>query len=51
MPENEKRNNPLKWIIIKSVFYFIIFEFGSAVTINTFIWIFEYESRFWLLFS
>jgi hypothetical protein len=50
MPENEQKINPLKWIFIKSVFYFIIFEFGTSVTINTFIWIFKYESRFWLLF-
>ena len=50
MPENEQKINPLKWIIIKSIFYFIIFEFGSSVTINTFIWIFKYESKFWFLF-
>ena len=50
MPENEQKINPLKWIFIKSIFYFIIFEFGSSVTINTFIWIFKYESKFWLLF-
>ena len=48
MPENEQKINPLKWIFIKSIFYFIIFEFGSSVTINTFIWIFKYESKFWL---
>ena len=48
MPENEK--NPLILITLKSIFYFFIFEFGISVTINTFIWIFKYESRFWLLF-
>ena len=50
MQENAHKSNPLKWIILKSIFYFGIFEFGTAVTINTFIWILKYESRFWLLF-
>jgi len=50
MQGNELRTNPLKWIVLKTIFYFIIFEFGSAVTINTFIWIFKNESRFWFLF-
>ena len=48
MPDNEK--NPLILITLKSIFYFFIFEFGISVTINTIIWIFKYESRFWLLF-
>ena len=48
MPESEK--NPMVGIIIKSIFYFIIFEFGISVTINTIIWILKYESKFGLLF-
>ena len=50
MHENEHNSNPLKWIFIKIIFYYIIFEFGSSVTINAFIWILKNESRFWILF-
>ena len=47
---SENKNNPLKLIILKSIFYFLIFEFGSSITINTYIIIFNYQSRFLLLF-
>ena len=50
MPENENKNNPLIFIIIKAIFYFLIFEFGTSITINTFIIIFNYPSRFLLVF-
>ena len=50
MSENGNKKNPLKLIILKSLFYFLIFEFGTSVTINTFIIIFKYPSRFFLLF-
>lgn len=50
MSENENKKNPLKLIILKSLLYFLIFEFGTSVTINTFIIIFKYPSRFFLLF-
>ena len=46
MPENNNTNDPLKLIIFKSIIYFFIFEFGSSITINTFIIIFNYDSRF-----
>ena len=49
MTENENKN-PLNLIILKSIFYFLIFEFGTSVTINTFIIIFNYPSRFFYLF-
>ena len=50
MPENDQKINTLNWKFIKSIFYFIIFEFSSSVTINAFILIFKYESKFWILF-
>ena len=50
MPEDDNKKNPLIFIIIKAIFYFIIFEFGTSITINTFIIIFNYPSRFILLF-
>ena len=50
MSENGNKKNPLKLIILKSLLYFLIFEFGTSVTINTFIIIFKYPSRFFLLF-
>lgn len=50
MEEKKNKKNPLKLIIKKAIFFFFIFEFGSSVTINTFIVIFEYPSRFLLLF-
>ena len=49
MSENENKN-PLNLIILKSIFFFLIFEFGTSVTINTFIIIFNYPSRFFYLF-
>ncbi len=50
MGDNEKRKNPLKLIIIKAIFFFVIFEFGSSVTINSFIIYLGYPSRFFYLF-
>ena len=47
---NTNEKNPLKKIFLKSLFFFIIFEFGSSVTINSFIIYLGYSSRFLLLF-
>lgn len=40
----------MKLIIIKAIFLFIIFEFGSSVTINSFLVYLNYPSRFFDLF-
>ena len=50
MSDNNNMKNPLNAIILKSLLYFLIFEFGTSVTINTFIIIFKYPSRFLFLF-
>ena len=49
MPESEN-DNPLNTIILKAIFFFVVFEFGISITINTFIIIFKYDSRFLQLF-
>ena len=50
MGEDKVKNNPLKLIILKSIFFFVIIEFGSSVTINSFLIYLGYPSRFLLLF-
>ena len=50
MEENTSKKNPMKLIIIKAIFLFIIFEFGSSVTINSFLVYLNYPSRFFDLF-
>ena len=50
MGESKEQKNPLKLIIFKCIFFFFIFEFGTSVTINSFIIYFGYQSRFFLLF-
>ena len=50
MEENRSKKNPMKLIIIKAIFLFIIFEFGSSVTINSFLVYLNYPSRFFDLF-
>lgn len=44
------KKNPIYLIIIKSIFYFFIFEFGLSITINTYLVILTYSSRFFNLF-
>ena len=48
--EVNNKKNPLKLIIFKSIFFFVIFEFGSSITINSFLIYLDYPSRFSLLF-
>ena len=50
MGREENKKNPLKLIIFKCIFFFVIFEFGSSVTINSFLIYLDYPSRFFLLF-
>ena len=48
--EEDNTKKIMSKIILKSIFYFGIFEFGTSVTINTFLLIFNYPSKFLLLF-
>ena len=50
MGQNDNKKNPLKLIIFKSIFFFVVIEFGTSVTINSFLIYFGYPSRFILLF-
>ena len=50
MEDNKSKKNPMKLIIIKAIFLFIVFEFGSSVTINSFLVYLNYPSRFFDLF-
>ena len=50
MKDNKLNKNPLKLIFFKCLFFFIIFEFGSTMTINSFIVFCGYSSRFLLLY-
>ena len=50
MAQNKNQKNPLKLIIFKCIFFFLIFEFGTSVTINSFLIYTGYSSRFFSLF-
>ena len=50
MAESKNQKNPLKLIIFKCIFFFFIFEFGTSVTINSFLIYNGYSSRFFFLF-